>query len=241
MSTPARAKCPRCGALLMADATWCGQCFLNFRPVFRARRKIPPPPPRPDVVRVHDLVETARADGRAAVASAPASQAPVGWTCPVCRFQNPLERNVCEVCTTPFSRLFEEKAPPPAVDANRVMVASLIFPGLGHAAAGRIGEGVSRAVLFLWSLATAVALVMFHAPKAAGPLGPMAWLFFTATAAVYASSVVDSVRLARGEDQILSSRILLYGSAALVILSMASLFVLVIHASSMAHQLRPSS
>ena len=96
-------------------------------------------------------------------------------------------------------------------------------------------------MLFLWSLATAVALVMFHAPKAAGPLGPMAWLFFTATAAVYASSVVDSVRLARGEDQILSSRILLYGSAALVILSMASLFVLVIHASSMAHQLRPSS
>src|SRR5438093_4819539 len=106
-----RAKCPRCGALLMADATWCGQCFLNFRRVFRAPREAPPPPPRPDVVRVADLVETARSDARAAVASRQNGHGPASWPCPVCGYQNPLERNVCEVCTTPFSRLFKEDRP----------------------------------------------------------------------------------------------------------------------------------
>src|SRR5436309_1136404 len=116
-----RAKCPRCGALLMADATWCGQCFLNFRRVFRAPREAPPLPPRP-----------------------------------------------------------------------------------------------------------------------AGPLGPLAALFLTAAATVYAFSAIDAGRLANGDPQILSPRIVLYGSAALVILSVASLFVLVVHASHIAHSLKPN-
>ena len=106
-----RRQCPRCGALLVADATWCPQCFLGFRRVFRPRADVPPPPPRPDVVRVADLVETARADGRAAVASEPQDRSPAGWPCPVCRYLNPLERNVCEVCTTPQARELERAHP----------------------------------------------------------------------------------------------------------------------------------
>lgn len=238
MTAPTRAKCPRCGALLMSDATWCPQCFLSFRKVFRAKREVPPPPPRPDVVRVADLVETARADGRAAVASRPNGHGPAGWPCPVCGYLNALQRNTCDVCTTPFSRLFEERKPAPVVDPNRVLGWSAAFPGLGHVALGRVGEGVSRAVLFVWSIATAIALAMFHPPKGAGPLGPLAGLFFTAAAAIYAFSVADASRLSRGEDQILTPRVLLYGSAALVILSVGSLFVLVVHASGVAHSLQ---
>ena len=227
-------QCPRCGALLVADATWCPQCFLNFRRVFRPRVAVPPPPPRPDVARVADLVETARADGRAAVAAEP-PRAPAGWPCPTCGFLNPLERNVCEVCTTPFSRLFEGARPVRRSDPKRAGIASLIFPGLGHADAGRIAEGLARAVLFLWSLATGIALAMFHAPTSAGPLGPLAGLFFAAAAAVYVLSAVDARRAASGEDQLLSPRVLLYGSAGLVLLTVASLFVLVLHTTSAAH------
>jgi len=149
-----------------------------------------------------------------------------------------LERNVCEVCTTPFARLFQESRPVRTTDPRRAGIDSLVFPGLGHAALGRIGEGVARAMLFVWSLATAVALTMFHPPKGAGPLGPLAGLFFTAAAAVYALSAVDATRAASGDDEILTPRVLLYGSAGLVLLSVASLFVLVVHASGVAHSLK---
>jgi hypothetical protein len=238
VSTPARAKCPRCGALVLADARWCGQCYLDFRRAAQTRREIPPPPPRPDVAARAEARESASAEARPAVAS-PQRRA-TGWPCPVCGFLNPLDRNACQVCTTPFAALFQEKRPAAASDPKRVARASLMFPGLGHIQAGSTGEGVARSLLFLWWFLGAISLFVFRSPTGAGPLVPLAGLFLVAAAVIYAFSVVDAKRLAHGEDQILPVRLLLYGSAVLVMLAVGWIIVSAMHVSHSVHGLTRS-
>ena len=233
-NVPKRAKCPRCGALLLADARFCGQCFLSFRPAGRSRRQIPPPPPRPDVAAQADVVGTPP-EGRAAVVSP--ERKPAGWPCPVCGFLNTLDRNACQVCTTPFAALFEEQGPEAKRDPQRIARAALMFPGLGHIQAGRVGEGVSRALLFLWWFVGAISLFVFRSPD--GPLVPLAGLFLIAAVAIYAFSVVDAKRLAHGEAQILPARMLLYGSAVLVMLAVGWIIVSAMHVSHEVHALTP--
>jgi Double zinc ribbon len=233
---PKKAKCPRCGALLLSDAKFCGQCFLSFRPAGRSRREIPPPPPRPDLAAQPEVGATAPPEGRSAVVT-PERRAP-GWPCPVCGFLNPLDRNVCQVCTTPFAALFEEQRPEAKRDPQRIGRASLMLPGLGHIQAGRVGEGVARALLFLWWFVGAISLFVFRSPN--GPLVPLAGIFLIAAATVYAFSAVDAKRLAHGEAQILPARLLLYGSAVLVMLAVGWIIVSAMHVSHEVHSLTPS-
>jgi hypothetical protein len=214
--------------MLGPEAMWCGQCHLDFRR--RRRVPTPPAPPRPDVV------AAARAEGNEAFsvwvgqpavkeADLPSAGA---WPCPACGFQNAMSLDACGICATPFAKLFEEKKHHQApVIPSQAAVASLFFPGLGHIRCGRLGEGIARAVLFVWALGTAVLLTATHPPSGAGPLRAVAGLFFTAAAAVYVFSAVDSARVADGQPPVLSPKVLLYGSAGLVVMSVVSLFMLV--------------
>lgn len=189
-------RCPTCGALVAADAEWCGQCYT------------PLPRPGADRAPAGQVSGIEMEDGR------------LTWTCPVCGERNPIESVACEVCGTPFARLFEEPEPGPTVEPQTAALWSLGFPGLGHWKAGRRFDAVARMVLFAWTFGTlAVLLVGRFGKGGLGATFPLVLLFLGAAAAVYATSAVDAYRVARGDEPFVSSRALLWGSAALVVLS----------------------
>ncbi len=142
------------------------------------------------------------------------------WTCPVCDTRNRIELNACSACGTPFARLFLEPERPVEIGRGRALVWSLVFPGLGHWMAGKRVDGVARLVLFLWTFGTVVVLLASRAGK--GGLGPtvsLFYLFLLASLVLYAVSALDAHRIAGGDPPLVSSRILLWASAGLVVVS----------------------
>jgi len=157
------------------------------------------------------------------------------WPCAVCDTPNPLERDTCMSCGEPFSRLFQEHEARPEVDPAKAARWSMAFPGLGHAVAGRKAEGVARGVLFAWCALTAILLLTAHAAGGLGILGPLAIVFVLGSAAWYAVTALDAYRLANGDRQVVTPRIMLYSVAGLMMLSVASVFIMVTRASHIAH------
>jgi hypothetical protein len=95
-----------------------------------------------------------------------------------------------------------------------------MLPGLGHWRLRRKADAVARFVLFLWTFGTLAVIVVSRFGKGGlGPTLPLVALFAFAALVVYVLSAVDAYRLARGDDALVSSRTLLWGSAALVISS----------------------
>jgi len=189
-------RCPSCGALVSADAGWCGQCYA---PLARAEAGAPG---------IHRVAGIERDGDR------------LTWTCPTCAERNPIGSSACSVCGTPFARLFQGPEDRPSVEPQTAAVWSLAFPGLGHWKAGRRFDAVARMVLFAWTSGTlAVLLVARFGKGGLGATFPLFLLFLLAAAAVYVASAVDAYRIAAGEEPLVSSRMLLWGSAALVVLS----------------------
>jgi hypothetical protein len=155
------------------------------------------------------------------------------WICPACSEANPLELEICRVCGTPFRTLLQEPEKASQVEPAVAMRRSLMFPGLGHVAVGRVAEGVARATLFLWSVGTALFALSARgsATSGLGPMAPMAIMFVLAAVVVYGLSAVDAQRAADGRPPVLSTRFLLYGAAGLVILSVLSLGLLIMRLS----------
>ena len=208
-------RCPKCGALVTADADWCGQCYEPLRreadaPAAAAtastatgtRRTGPIPTPGGGVV---ELGEDA-----------------ASWTCPVCEEVNPIAASICVVCGTPFARLFAEpEERGPTMDPERAAVWSLVFPGLGHWKLGHRADAIARFVLFGWTFGTLCVLIVSRLGKGGmGPTFALFVLFASSSALVYALSVLDAYRLAKGEEPVVGTRMLLWSSAGLVILSM---------------------
>ncbi|HEX2025354.1 MAG TPA: hypothetical protein VHH92_03060, partial [Actinomycetota bacterium] len=150
----------------------------------------------------------------------------VVWECPTCQGENPIDATACRSCGTPFARLLEEERRRPQVEPARAARLSLLFPGLGHAAAGRGAEGVARAVVFVYALATALTIVVMRAGDGFGPFLPLFLISAAAAVGLYAVTAVDAGRLARGEDPILSTRALLYGAVALMLLTIVIFLLL---------------
>ena len=201
-------RCPNCGALVAADAEWCGQCYEPLR-----RDPAAGPVAAGSAASV-GVVETP-GGGTLEVTGGKAA-----WTCPVCNETNTIEATVCHVCGTPFTRLFAEPEAPPTMDPERAAIWSLVFPGVGHWKLGRRADAVARFILFGWTFGTLVVLLISRFGK--GGLGvvlPLFVLFATSSFAIYALSALDAYRIARGEDPVVSSRALLWGSAAIVVLS----------------------
>lgn len=196
MSTERR--CPHCGALLAADAEWCGQCL---RPLRAAEPHAPPEPATPGALR------SARERDRPEPT----------WACPTCEHENALALERCEVCMTPFAMLFAEPAPAARLAPSSAFAWSLLWPGLGHWKAGRPVDGLARMVLFAWTFGTVLVLLVSRSGLGRG--GPLLGLYGVATLGVYALSAVDARRVAAGEEPVVGSRPLLWASVALVVLS----------------------
>jgi hypothetical protein len=206
-------RCPNCAALVAADAEWCGQCFTAMR--------TPP-------------AETVEEEG---VAKAPATTAlatPGGggieveaggkptWTCSVCAEPNAIEATICATCGAPFARLLAEPTRRPEIRPQTAATWSFVWPGIGHWKAGYRADGVARIVLFAWTFGTLmVLLVARFGTGGLGPVFPLVALFLVAASAVYAVSAIDAYRLAGGDPPLVSSRVLLWASAVLIVASVA--------------------
>jgi hypothetical protein len=189
-------RCPTCDALVAPDAEWCGQCYTPLRPEADDAGQ-PGPAPGLEVT-----------DGRPE------------WTCPVCGERNPIEVNRCGACGTPFARLFEEPEARPEVDPGSAAAWSLALPGLGHWRLGRKGDGMARAIVFAWAFAGLVILLVTRFGRGGlGPALPLFAVFLLGSVIVYATSALDAYRIASGEEPLVSSRTLLWGSVGLIVLS----------------------
>lgn len=193
-------RCPSCGARVAVDAEWCGLCYATL-----------PAAPTP---------ETGRGVTTPGGGALHVTEGKPAWTCSACGETNAIDESTCTTCGTPFARLFEQPVERPQIDPENAVVWSLLWPGLGHWKAGYRADAIARIVLFAWTFGALCVLVVSRFGK--GGLGatlPLFLLFAAASGVVYAVSAVDAFRVAAGRDPVVSSRALLWGSAALVVLS----------------------
>ncbi len=75
-------------------------------------------------------------------------------------------------------------------------------------------------VLFAWTAGTTLVLFLSRSGKGGlGSLVSLVFLFLGSAAILYLVSALDAFRLASGDTPVVSARMLLWGSAALVLLS----------------------
>ncbi len=142
------------------------------------------------------------------------------WSCPSCGTENRIEETACSACGTPFRRLFDDAEETRAAPSTeRAVGLSLALPGAGHIASGRVGEGVARAVVFAYALGTGLSVLVARGGRGLGPFLPLVALLMAAAAILYGITVADARRLARGEPQLLTTRMLLYGATGLIVLT----------------------
>jgi hypothetical protein len=218
--------------LLAPDAEWCGQCFQPVaRPGPVAGTERPAPPTSPDASETVDAAEAADlpvapespvrpttvkmpGGGGVEVAGGTAT-----WGCSVCDARNPIEAAECSVCGASFARLFQApEQERPSVDPKQAALWSLVFAGLGHWRVGLRAEGVARMILFAWTLGT-VLVILVSSEGGFGAGWSLFGLYAISAIGIYVLSAVDAYRAAAGLAQLVPSRMLLWSSAVLILLS----------------------
>jgi predicted RNA-binding Zn-ribbon protein involved in translation (DUF1610 family) len=228
-------RCPNCGGLVTADVEWCGQCFARLGPATAEREEGPEEAPSAtEAVAQPETVAGESSSTRASSLDATSSSAVPGirvigedrvvWDCPVCGQENELGSHTCSRCLTEFGRLFAEPEPPPRISPQRAAVLSLVVPGAGHVAAGRVADGLARAVVFAFTLGMVVA-ILTAGGGLGGPFFPLVVLFVGASTTLYMATAVDAYRAVRREPPLVSTRILLIGAAGLLLVAMAVLLI----------------
>jgi len=148
------------------------------------------------------------------------------WPCPTCANENPIELDVCSVCGTSFATMMRSgEGAPTDVDPKDALVASLIFPGLGQRKLGRPLDGFARGTLFV--IMCALALMLAFA-NGSGVLKALFALYLLLALGVYLGSAYEAYRMAEGAPPIVSTRNLLWATAAIVIVSVFVLALSVI-------------
>ena len=194
-------RCPNCSALVSEEAEWCGQCFTSLR-ARPADATVAPPTPT-------------------ATEEPPKPIGAPTWPCPACGEANPIELDACRVCGTPFAQLFREPTARPTISARDAFLWSLTFPGVGHAKAGRAGDGIARGTLFV--LTFGLTLVIAFSGASTGPLRAVVVLLLVTSLTVYLGSAFEASRIADGGGPFLSTRALLWTTVAVVMLSIGLL------------------
>lgn len=221
-------RCRSCGAKNRPGALWCTLCFARFdagasgghAPAAASAEPSGPsapadtPPPRgradddsdPFAWMPQALAGAGLADEPAAGEHGAEPGAGPGWPCPACERENPVGRDDCAGCGTPFAARLRE-APP--VTETRVTVAALLasvlVPGMGHVAVGQRATGIGRAGLALVWLLGGVALLV-RGPSAAAAAAPL----LIGALAIWALSILDLIALGNGGQPLLRGRLLLW-------------------------------
>lgn len=227
-------RCPTCGALVSADAEWCGQCYASLRPA-AAEPVRHSPAAEGRVAPAAEQEVGAETPEPMSAAPVPTSEAEPAWPCPVCGNRNLIELNQCAACGTPFARLFQEAEPGPRVSAREAAAWSLALPGLGHWKCGRPLDGIVWMAISLWTVGTVVLMFLSRTGSSGlGPTIPLLIVFLVAIVVLWVTSALDAYRIASGVRPLVTSRALLWGSVALVVLSVVLLATLVVVPASRA-------
>ncbi len=214
-------RCETCGARNVEGAAWCTQCYTPFA----AEAGDAPPSATealdgPAVDLELDLPLTERPDVGDADPDQPRTATPVEvgdvrdidgvveWRCSTCASWNALEQPSCAVCGA-FRSGFGEPARTEVdvtdLDPDRLFLATLALPGLGHLLAGWIGTGITRMVLaLLWLLGGVWWLVATATGRTPGVILVLGAL------AVWVTSAVDVRALLAGRDEPFGVRGLLW-------------------------------
>lgn len=202
---PKTTRCPSCGGLNPASAQWCGQCLTPF---------VPPAPPEP--VEPAATYSSARPKARVSPLLTGEGRRPgapelppegikkgsfrvtdegIFWTCRACETENPLESEYCSACNTPFREVLQtpESTRPPR-DPGKTALLSLFLPGAGHAYLGMWGQAVTRFVLSMWVIFTAI---MGAIQQRGGTV--IAVVFGLASFGLWGASAHDAYREAEGK------------------------------------------
>jgi predicted RNA-binding Zn-ribbon protein involved in translation (DUF1610 family) len=214
-------RCPNCGALVAADAQWCGQCFESLVE--------PVPEPEPEPVRSSESETSPGADTSPTPAGAPPATAAPTWPCPACGNANAIELDACAVCGTSFAALMRQGEERPKVEPKTALAWSLIFPGLGHRKVGRGMDGLARGVLF--AMLFVMALLTGLSAGGSGVLFGLFALFLGLAVVVYAGTAWEAYHLAEGGEPVVSARALLWATVGVIFLSVAVLALTVITAA----------
>lgn len=199
----AERRCPNCGALVTADAAWCGLCYVSLERPKERERPTPPPP--------------IRAEGERRVAT---------WPCVVCGHHNPIDADACTDCGTPFATTMRHEESPAERSTPRDALAwSLVYPGLGHRKAGAPLDGLARGVLF--TMTFGMALLIGLGGVRTGPVFLLFLLYLLLALAVYGGSAFEAVRVAQGGGLLVPSRPLMWATVGLMLFSVISLAVAV--------------
>lgn len=207
--------CPSCGAEWAAGAAWCNLCFTpaptSAAPESRAT------PSAASALTISAGVQGAK-ERAPEVTGEPDAAAEttsiLEWACPTCGEENPLDNPLCSICGTPFGRLFEEK-PGELLEPSRAALLGYV-PGLAMIKLGRGGEGVLRMFVALASVVW-VALFGFSCGGAAKVGLVATWGVFVVF--LIAESSIDSRRLAEGKPFLLKGKVLMYGFAGLLLIT----------------------
>jgi hypothetical protein len=195
--------------LVSADADWCGQCFTSLR--------APAPDPAPA-----DPVLVRPVEGRI-------DEVPM-WPCPTCGSQNPIDLDLCSVCGTSFGQLLRQEKVGPTASPRDAFLWSLVFPGVGHAKAGRAPDGIARGTLF--ALTFGLALVIVLSGVSTAPVFGVVVLLLGSALALYLGSAAEAYRIADGGSPFVSARALLWATVGLIMLSVALLAMSVVTVNS---------
>jgi hypothetical protein len=207
-TTGSERRCESCGAVVYEGAGWCGMCFEPVRATAE-----------PASEATSQRASPASEEGTPAV-GAVATDTPAKepmWPCPVCEGRNPIALDVCATCGTPFAVLMREERVRPQVDRRDAFRRSLIYPGLGHRMVGRELDGFARGVLFTMLLIAT--LMLAFAGVSSGAVKFLFLLYASATVGVYLMTAFEAARLADGGDLLVSSRVLLWVTVAILIVS----------------------
>ncbi len=129
-----------------------------------------------------------------------------------------MELDACAVCGTPFGALFKQDEKGKKVDPKDAMVASLVFPGLGHRMLGRSADALARGVLF--GMTTTMTVVILFSGVKPGPLVGVLLVYGGAMVAIYVGSAFEAFRMAQGAGPFVSARALLWATVGLLGTSM---------------------
>jgi hypothetical protein len=215
--TKADKRCVRCGAVLYEGAAWCGMCF---EPVAPDRVAEPEPEPEREPDTGADADTGSAPSPRAVVAEPSTSDAPTVpmWPCPVCDARNPMELDFCATCGASFASLMRQETARVRVDPRAAFRRSLMFPGLGHRMIpGREVDGFARGVLFAMLLIAT--LMLGFSGVHAGAVQFLFLVYLTASVLVYVLTAFEASRLAEGGEPLVSSRVLLWATVGILIMS----------------------
>jgi ribosomal protein L40E len=224
-------RCDACGARNPAKASWCSQCFASFAPTPPAEAPTsgpasdqPAPPVPGRAPRPAAPAPASPPPERAGTASRPDAAPPTGprerdvrqrdgeveWRCAVCDGWSPLRAATCRRCGAGRTG-FGVDAPEPVAgeELQRLVVLTVLLPGLGHVRAGRVGTGAARAVIAVAWLVGALVLGVGALRTGAAPIAavPLA----LGAAIVWVASVRDVRALGDGRGrELLDARGLLW-------------------------------